>query len=68
MHWEADVVADKQDVFVTIDVNRLTGRCRKDKLCVVRLKSYPICEVPKRNRRSGSGVTQDSPATTKSSR
>ena len=33
--WEADVVADEQDVFVTIDVNGMVGSCRKGKLSVV---------------------------------
>ena len=35
-YWEADVVADEQDVFVTVDVNRLIGCCSKGKLSVVR--------------------------------
>ena len=43
--WEADVVADEQDVFVSIDVNGLIGSCRKRKLSVVRLKRHMICEV-----------------------
>ena len=33
--WQADVVADEQDVFVAIDVYRLVGGCRKSKLSVV---------------------------------
>ena len=43
--WEADVVADQQDVFVAVDVDRLIGRCRKNKLRVVRLKRYMICKA-----------------------
>ena len=61
--WEADVVADEQDVFVAVDVDRLVGSCRKRKLCVVCLKRCMICEVPRCNRRNSTGVTEDGPAT-----
>ena len=67
-NWEADVVAHEQDVFVAIDVDRLIGRCRKSKLCVVWLKRYMICEVSRCNRSNSAGVTKYSPATKKSSR
>ena len=61
--WEADVVADEQDVFVAIDVSGLIGCCRKSKLSVVWLKRYVVCEVSRRNRRNSTGVTKYSPAT-----
>ena len=37
--WETDVVANEQDVFVAIDVDRLIGSCGKRKLCVAWLKT-----------------------------
>ena len=61
--WKADVVADEQDVFVAIDVNRLVGSCRKSKLCVVWLQRYVVCGVARCNRRNSTGVTKYSPAT-----
>ena len=61
--WEADVVADEQDVFVSVDVNGLIGSCRKRKLSVMRLKRYMVCEVSRCNRRNSTGVTEDGPAT-----
>ena len=61
--WEADVVADEQDVFVAVDVNGLIGSCRKRKLSVVWLKRYVVCEVSRCNRRNSTGVTEDCPAT-----
>ena len=67
-HWEADVVAYKQDVFEARDVDRLIGRCRKNKLRVVWLKRYVVSEVSRRNRRNRTNVTEYSPATKKSSR
>ena len=67
LYWEAAVVADEQDVFVAIDVYRLIGDCRKGKLGVVRLKRYVICKAPRCNQCNSSGVTEDSPATKKSS-
>ena len=69
-NWEADVVADEQDVFVPVDVNGLVGSCRKRKLRVVWLKTlrYVVCEVSRRNRRNSTGVTEDCPATKRPSR
>ena len=60
---EADVVANEQDVFVTVDVNGLVGSCRKRKLSVVWLQRYVVCEVSRCNRRNSTGVTEDCPAT-----
>ena len=61
--WEADVVADEQDVLVSIDVYRLVGSCGQGKLSVVWLKRYMVCEVSRCNRRNSTGVTEDCPAT-----
>ena len=60
---EPDVVADEQDVFVAIDVDRLIGCCGKRKLSVMWLKRYVVCEVSRCNRRNSTGVTEDCPAT-----
>ena len=56
--WEADVVADEQDVFVAMDVDRLVGSCRKGNLGVVWLWRYVVCEVSRCNRRN-SGFPSD---------
>ena len=61
--WEANVVADEQDVFVAIDVDRLIGSCGKGKLRAMWLPRHVVCEVSKRNRRNSTGVTKYSPMT-----